>query len=153
MRPRHSLADPARVDEVRARLGRVAPDTPRRWGTMTAHEMVCHLADSFEGVMGEREVSSAETVLMRTVGKWVAINTSLPWPQGVPTRPEVDPKRGGSKPAEFLGDRERLLASMERFLAADTSRLRHPAFGTMTPGEWLYWAYGHMDHHLRQFGQ
>jgi hypothetical protein len=29
----------------------------RRWGKMTAHQMVCHLADSFRGVMGEKALS------------------------------------------------------------------------------------------------
>lgn len=152
MRPRHSLSDPARVDEVRARLARVAPDTPRQWGTMTAHEMLCHLADSFEGVMGERPVSNAETWFMRTIGKWVAINTSLPWPKGVPTRPEVDPRASGTRPADFAHDQQRLLTLLDRFLATDTSGMRHPVFGPMSHTEWLYWGYAHMDHHLRQFG-
>ena len=37
-------------------------------------------------------------------------------------------------------------------LAPDTRFVRHPAFGAMRRDEWLLWGYGHVDHHLRQFG-
>jgi len=95
MRPYRSLNTPANVDDVIARLARVQPDSVRKWGTMTPHEMLCHLADSFSAMLGERPASSLESIFSRTVVKWVALHTSLPWPQGVPTRPEVDPKREG----------------------------------------------------------
>ena len=102
---------------------------------MTPHEMLCHLADSFSAVLGDLRVSSNETWLSRTVVKWIALHTSLPWPHGVSTRPEVDPKRDGTKPVEFERDRKTVV---------DLIR--------MTRDEWLLWGYGHVDHHLRQFG-
>ena len=49
-----SFFDAAHVTEVIDRLGRLEPTSPRRWGTMTAHEMVCHLSDSFLAVLGDR---------------------------------------------------------------------------------------------------
>jgi hypothetical protein len=36
------------------RLGRLRSDTPRRWGTLTAHEMLCHLGDAAEMVLRTR---------------------------------------------------------------------------------------------------
>jgi uncharacterized protein DUF1569 len=119
---------------------------------MTAHEMLCHLGDSFSAVLGERQASSKETWLSRTVVKWIALHTTLPWPQGVPTRPEVDPKRNGTRPVEFERDRARVLELLQRFVRPDTRCGRHPGFGAMTRKEWLLWGYGHVDHHLRQFG-
>ena len=68
------------------------------------------------------------------------------------TRPEVDPKRDGTKPAEFERDRVRVLELLQRFVRPDTRCGRHPGFGAMTRDEWLLWGYGHVDHHLRQFG-
>jgi hypothetical protein len=153
MRPRRSLADPANVDEIMARVGRLEPTSARQWGTLTPNEMLCHLADSFRAMLGERPVApSASTLLQRTVVKWIALHTSLPWPQGVPTRPEVDPKRGGTRPAEFDRDRIAVIDLVRRFIAPDATYARHPGFGAMTRKEWLLWAYGHVDHHLRQFG-
>jgi hypothetical protein len=152
MRPHRSLNDTANIDELLTRLGRLTADSPRQWGTMTAHEMVCHLGDSFLAVLGERPASSKETWLSRTVVKWIALHTSLPWPHGVPTRPEVDQKIGGTKPVEFERDRQKVVDLLRRFIQPDTRRGRHPGFGAMTREEWLLWGYGHVDHHLRQFG-
>ena len=152
MRPHKSLSAQANVDELLARLSRLEPTSARRWGTMTAHEMLCHLADSFLAVLGERTASSNETWLSRSVVKWIALHTSLPWPQGVPTRPEVDPKRDGTEPAEFQRDRTRVVELLRRFARPDTRYGRHPGFGAMTRDEWMLWGYGHLDHHLRQFG-
>ena len=152
MRPYRSLENASNVDELIVRLGRLQPDATRLWGAMSAHEMLCHLADSFLAVLGERSASSNETLLSRTVVKWIALHTSLPWPRGVPTRPEVDPKRQGTQPVAFDRDRDRVIELLRRFVQPDTQCVRHPGFGAMTREEWLLWGYGHVDHHLRQFG-
>src|SRR5262245_63986723 len=152
MRPYRSLVDPANLDELVRRLGQLQLSSARQWGTMTPHEMVCHLGDSFQSLLGERHASAVDTWFSRNVLKWVAINTSIPWPEGVPTRPEVDPKREGTKPVEFERDRQRAVDLLRRFASCDTSSCRHPAFGAMKRNEWLRWGYGHVDHHLRQFG-
>jgi hypothetical protein len=152
MRPHRSLHVSTNVDELITRVGRLEPTSVRRWGTMTPHEMLCHVGDSFLVVLGERPVSSAETWLSRTVAKWVALHTPLPWPRGLPTRPEVDPHRQGTRPAGFDRDQQAVADLIRRFAAPDTRFVRHPAFGAMTRAEWLLWGYGHVDHHLRQFG-
>ncbi len=152
MRPHRSLDDPGNLHEILARLARLTPDSRRQWGTMTPHEMLCHLGDSFLAVLGERHASSNESTLSRTLVKWIALHTSLPWPHGVPTRPEVDPKREGTKPEDFERDRQRVADLVGRFVRPDTTYGRHPGFGAMSRSEWLLWAYGHVDHHLRQFG-
>lgn len=119
---------------------------------MSSHEMLCHLGDSFATALGERDASSDETWLKRTVVKWIALHTSLPWPHGVPTRPEIDPTRAGTRPAEFERDRTKVVDFIRRFARPDTQCGRHPGFGAMSRKEWLLWGYGHVDHHLRQFG-
>jgi hypothetical protein len=121
---------------------------------MTPHEMLCHLSDSFRGMLGERQVSSANwSPLRRYVFKWIAFHTPLPWPKGIDTLPEVNPHRAGTKPIEFERDRSELLAVMRRFVAADARYVPHPMFGEMTRDEWLIWTFRHVDHHLRQFGR
>jgi len=152
MRPHRSLEQSANVDELVGRLRRVQSGSARQWGTMTPHEMLCHLGDSFAAVLGDIEASRADTWLSRTIVKYLAIHTSFPWPQGVPTRPEVDPKRAGTRPAEFERDRQRVLDLLARFVSPSTQYGRHPGFGAMTRREWMLWGYGHVDHHLRQFG-
>jgi len=152
MRPYKSLAASGNIDELIDRLSRLQSTTPRKWGTMTPDEMVCHLADSFQAVLGERPASPADTWFSRNVIKWIALHTSLPWPQGVPTRPEIDPKCDGTRPVDFERDRTKVVELLRRFVLPGTRFGRHPRFGTMTRAEWMLWGYGHVDHHLRQFG-
>jgi len=152
MYPRRSLTDQANVDELVRRIAALTPDRPRQWGTMTSHQMVCHLSDAFLTALGERAASSKATLLSRTVVKWIALHTKLSWPHGVPTMPEVDQKIGGTRPVEFERDRQKVVDLLHRFVRPDTRYGRHPGFGAMTRDEWLLWAYGHVDHHLRQFG-
>jgi hypothetical protein len=86
--------------------------------------------------------------------KWVALYAPIPWPKGVPTRPEMDQFAGGTAPSDFENDRKMLIELIERFTNSkrDFVWSPHPIFGNMPDPEWLRWGYLHTDHHLRQFG-
>jgi hypothetical protein len=113
--------------------------------------MICHLADSFRCGLGERHATPATGFLERTLIKWIALGTSLPWLHGFPTRPEMEQGRGGTAPAEFEADRAELERLIERFSAPGGPRGNHPIFGRLSEAEWLRWGYLHLNHHLRQF--
>ena len=49
---RRSLADADVLAELTGRIERIAPDTRRRWGRMTPHQMLVHLAETHEAVLG-----------------------------------------------------------------------------------------------------
>ena len=148
----------ARADdkaEILRRLQTVRPDSPRRFGRMSAPQMVCHLSDSFRAVMGRRQVSHKSNVFGRTVVKWFALYGPVRWPAGYPTRPELDQVAGrGTAPAAFERDVADLAALVEEVTSAARTFAwhAHPVFGRMADSDWLRWAYLHMDHHLRQFG-
>jgi len=57
---------------------------------MSAHQMVCHLSDSFRMAIGEKRVSEDITPLRRTIVKWIVLYLPLRWPAGILTRPEID---------------------------------------------------------------
>lgn len=150
---KRSLTNPNERAELVARLQRLAPESRRQWGRMTPHQAICHLSDSFRGLMGTTPVTSFSTILSRTLIKWVALRLPLKWPPGVQTPPEVDQEIGGTKPVEFERDRRELEALMERFAQCRSRDLQpHPLFGRLSDTEWQRWGYLHMDHHLRQFG-
>jgi|ERR1051326_95880 hypothetical protein len=139
-----------------ARLRQLTPNSRRRWGKMTAHQMICHLDDSFKSVIGEREVSLVKrNALTRNVVRWIALYAPFKWPHGVPTRPENDQQQGGTPPEDFKLDVEALVSMIERVSGnarADFEWQRHPLFDEMSERDWLRWGYLHVDHHLRQFG-
>jgi hypothetical protein len=149
-----SLDNPHDKQRLMARLAALHSGSPRQWGRMSAHQMICHLNDSFSSMMGDKAISSSSRLAQRTVIKWIALYTPLPWPKGVPTRPEVDQLIGGTPPVDFQRDMAQLFALVERFTRPerDFKWQPHPIFGEMSEGQWMRWGYLHMDHHLRQFG-
>jgi len=149
-----TMACPRDKAEIMRRLKMVQPDCARRWGRMTAHQMVCHLADAFRMVTHQKTASPATGVLQSTVVKWVVLYLPFPWPSGVPTRPEMDQEAGGTPPGDFAADLAALEALVDIITPPASQRdwPAHPIFGRMSEAAWLRWAYLHVDHHLRQFG-
>jgi hypothetical protein len=137
------------------RLRTVRADSPRQWGRMSAHQMVCHLGDALGMALGQRSVSHSASLVQRTLVKLIALYLPLPWPRGVlETSPELDQERGGTKPGPFADDLARAVALLELLttLSNGFAWPAHPIFGSMSNAAWLRWAYLHTDHHLRQFG-
>ncbi|MHC4091121.1 MAG: DinB family protein [Planctomycetota bacterium] len=146
-----TVTDPAVLTQLVGRLNALRPDTQRRWGTLTAGEMLCHLGDAAASVLNQ---ASSEAGPRRPLLKWIALSSPLSWPRGLPTPPDVDPRGDGTKPGDFEADRQRAIEGLRTFAAAPASALTssHGAFGPMTARDWQRWAYRHTDHHLRQFG-
>lgn len=150
-----SLASSQDATEILTRLRTVRPDSVRRWGRMSAHQMVCHLTDACRVATGDKPVSPAHGLLPPSLFKWLALRLPLRWPPGIRTRPEIDQEVGGTKPVEFAADVADLEALLER-MTTDARGLDgrvHPRLGPMSDAEWLRWGYLHADHHLRQFGR
>ena len=149
-----SLANPDDTHELIARLDRLTPQSTRQWGRMNVHQMICHLSDSFRAVTGERKVSAVRLPGASLI-KYIALYSPMTWPHGVKTGAEVDQEIGGTRPVEFARDRGDLVVLVERFArpAQNFASYAHPAFGRMSPAQWQRWAYLHVDHSLRQFGE
>ena len=139
------------LDGLEARLSRLTPGHARVWGTLAPGEMLRHLIDALQMALGERSVRMLDNILTRSVIKYGALHTSFPWPKGLPTMPEADPKKRGSRPGDFDADRQLVMALMRRLVEPGARYGKHPAFGELTRHEWLVWAYRHADHHFRQF--
>jgi Protein of unknown function (DUF1569) len=141
--------------EIVSRLRKLRPESVRRWGRMSAHQMVCHVADAYRMALGRKPVSPATGPLQRTILKWVALYLPLPWPPGrLPTSPEIDQEALGTRPLNFFADVAEVETLLELLTASatDLDRPPHPTFGSMSHEAWLRWGYLHTDHHLRQFG-
>lgn len=146
-----SLGDPKVRASCCERLARIDPLAAPRWGRMSAHQMVCHLSDSFRVAAGEKFASPATSLVQRTILKWAALHGPMKWPPGVSTRPEVEQGRGGTAPVDWNRDR----ADLRKWILEFAERMTfgvHPTFDKMSREEWMIWAYRHVDHHLRQFG-
>jgi hypothetical protein len=149
-----TLANERCQAEIARRLKSLRPESRRRWGRMSAPQMVCHLCDACRMATGRLPVNGVAGVFPRTLVKWAALYVPLRWPPGFPTLAEINQERGGTKPADFAGDVAELESLLD-FIATREAGFEwpaHPLFGRMSRRDWLRWAYLHADHHLRQFG-
>ena len=149
-----TLANVKDKQEIVDRLGAIGPASARRWGAMTAAEMVCHMNDALHASMGDRPVKPVGNWFTHSGFKWAALWMPTHWPHGVKTVPECEAGKGGTAPAEMERDLSELLEMIERFTGQprEFEFQAHPMFGPMTEKEWMRWGYLHLDHHLRQFG-
>jgi hypothetical protein len=148
---RKTLFDSTHRQEVVSRIRRLTPDTPRRWGKMTAPQMVAHLRDQMSHCLGDRPSTPVPGIL-----RWPLMRRAfiywLPWPKG---RAKGPPDAFVTQPGTWTADVDDLLDLVSRFGARDPSEPwpDHALFGRMTGADWGYFCYKHFDHHLRQFGQ
>jgi len=142
----------ASVEEVKARIALLRPDSERLWGKMNAAQAVAHCAAGLELALGDE--TPPRMFAGRLIGwivKPLALKDDEPMRRNSPTMPGlvVQDERD-------LGlERERLLGLIDRFAAAGPAGCtKHPHgfFGRLTPEEWAILTYKHLDHHLRQFG-
>lgn len=139
---------------ISQRLLALQPSQQPVWGRMTAHQMVCHIADGVRVADGSKSATPASNWFTRNVMKRIALMTPFRPPRGIRSPKEVDQLQGGTPPTVFEDDRAEALRLIERFraLPADHSFGPHPLLGPLTREEWLIFHCKHLDHHLRQFG-
>ena len=77
-----SLFDADVHQAVKRRLAALQPDSQARWGLMSAHQAVCHLADAFRMVLGERPIAFRGNLRLKTVIRFMALTLPVPWPKG-----------------------------------------------------------------------
>jgi hypothetical protein len=144
------LYEPAVVAEVQARIARLRPDSDRQWGSMSAAQMLAHLALTMDYALGGFELPRHP--LGRLIGgfaKRSLLEKGKPMGRNAPTHPSV---KIGNAP-DFAVERQRLQQAIDRFASGPAACTPHPHFffGRMTPAEWAAFSYVHLDHHLRQF--
>jgi hypothetical protein len=131
------------------RLDKLTPDSAPLWGSMTAPQMLAHLADWMLMASGDLRPAPIKRLLRYPPIKQLAIYW-LPFPRGVSTAPELKSRL----PSAWSIERDAVRQRVESFetLSLRGSWPEHPVFGDMTSRAWGVFAWRHMDHHLRQFG-
>jgi hypothetical protein len=145
------LFDADTVDEMKARIARLAPTSLRQWGRMDAAQAIAHCALGLEVALGDhRPPRVLVGRLFGPIVKRLAFKDDAPMRRNSPTVPSMVV----TEERDLDAERRRLLQLVERFAAAGpTGCTTHPHsfFGRLTPEEWAVLQYKHLDHHLRQF--
>ena len=145
-----NLFDATTAEEVKQRIARLRPDSPRQWGTMSPGQAAAHCSAGIELATGERKPPrKAMFWVLGWIIKPIVLGNDSPMRRNSPTMIAVEDDRN------LDVERERLLSLVNRFVAAGPEVCTthpHSFFGRLTPMEWAILAYKHLDHHLRQFG-
>lgn len=133
-----------------ARLDNLRLDSPRRWGTMTANQMICHLQDSIRCAIGEVKAERMRTPFSNRLLRYLIIHV-IPWPKG---RAKTAKEMLQTLPGDFDADRQRLREYIEAAgqRGPNASWIPHPAFGNMSGRDYGVLIWRHCDYHFRQFG-
>lgn len=144
-----SMFVPDTRERFQRRIDRLKPDSERKWGTISASQMVCHLSDQLRFALGELSGRPIRGPLRYGPMRWFVINV-LPWPHGTKGPREAFT----TKPASWESDVQKLRKLLDRFGAMGNQSAwpDHPLFGRMTATSWARLTCKHFDHHFRQFG-
>jgi hypothetical protein len=148
-----NLFDATVANQVKTRLQKLEPQSERRWGKMTAAQMLAHCSVSMQWAVGE-VVPEKGALLARLMGRLVkpmVLRNDDPMRKNSPTAKDLIV----ADERDFGKERDRLSGLISKFAAGgapECTRNPHSFFGRMTPEQWAVLMYKHLDHHLRQFG-
>ena len=141
------------LDNHKARIGRLSPESERRFGTLTVSRMLRHLRHTIEASIGEVETPDNSIPLWRTFAWFVSTYVVTRWPAG---RIKAPPYWNPDDVESFEEERKLLLAALDRFVAAlETNPGRKTIGNIIGPTSVRRWSRihaVHFNHHLRQFG-
>src|SRR3954468_9719874 len=103
------LHDPATRSSLESRLKSLRPDAQRKWGTMTADQMLWHLNQFLGFALGEGKFEGQKSRIPAPVMRFILLY--MPWPKSAPTHPKAVAKERH----DFAAERERCLALIDRF--------------------------------------
>jgi hypothetical protein len=145
-----TLFDPQDRQRILDRVSALTPASTRRWGRMTVHQVVPHMADQLRMALKEIPASPPRGLLRFAPLRWLSIHV-VPWPRG---RTKAPHELFTTAPGELEADIRELKDLVVRFAAAgpDADWPDNPLFGRISGHDWGVLAWRHMDHHLTQFG-
>jgi hypothetical protein len=151
------LLQPATLLEILTRIDGLEAGQLRMWGTMTAHEMICHMTEYMQTANGSVRIEifpRPVTFVLRLLKPLILRMNSIP-KNARTAKGWATAKGEGLQPSDFERDKQVLLHLVRQFGARNPNArdAMHPFFGPVTNEVWARMAYIHFDHHLRQFGR
>lgn len=145
-----TIFDPSEQQRILDRLAKLTPDTPRRWGRMSAPEMLCHLTDAITSSEAPSPPHRASGPLTWPPIKQLVIYV-LPWPRG---KLESPPDLLVSRPTAWDADVGRFRQALGAMAARGPAGMwpASDVFGPLTGRDWGALIRTHINHHFTQFG-
>src|SRR5262245_26147260 len=137
------LHDPNVRDSIRARVEALSPDATRRWGKMSAGQMLWHCNQVLRTSLGENPGVEPRPPFPIPVLKFILFR--MPWPHSAPTAPEYV----ADGPRVFEAERAQCLGLIDRFTTRKLADDGWPpaVFGQLSSREWSCLQARHLDFH------
>jgi hypothetical protein len=142
------LHDPAVRARIESRLKSLRPDSPRKWGSMSAPQMLWHVNQFLAFNLGDEVPAPQKMPMPLPILRFFLLY--MPWPKGSPTHKQALAK--GEH--DFEKERAKCLALIERFTnrPVDGPWPEDPIFGFKNGTQYSRLQARHLDHHFKQFG-
>lgn len=139
--------------DVLARLNRLDPEVPPRWGTMTCAQMIGHLYIVHRYTMGDGpDMPFKGNWKSRHLFRPLIVHGLVAIPKGI----KMPRPKGASAPPVVESTVEDLQGAYTRYFecyaSGSLSPRVHPFFGELSPKAWNKFLVAHTRHHLNQFG-
>ncbi len=144
-----NLFDPVVKQDIIARIYKLTPTTPRKWGKMEVSQMLAHLQPPIRIAYGTHQPQGS--FLLRLIGPLFKSRLwdEQPYKHGLPTDPTFIMTDSAK---DFEKEKALLIDLVNRFTESNVVSEKHPVFGRVTKENWSKATWKHIDHHLQQFG-
>lgn len=146
-----SLYEKSSLEEIKARINKLTPQSQRLWGKMEVDQMLAHCAETMLVTTGQKKLP--RTFLGYVLGPLFKASyyNEKPLSKNSPTANEfiIHEKR------DFDSEKNRLIKLIQQFQEGGEEKCTkepHAFFGKLTAEQWGKGMYKHIDHHLNQFG-
>lgn len=137
------------VNQSRALLESIPPDTRPHWGRMSLGQMLAHMQTAIRYSLGKDPETPNEGGLFGRIAAPIILSGLLKIPKGQKGPAMYD----AAAPSATVQD---LVRELDDFLNASAkpgfAPPAHPFFGDIGPKGWANLHIVHLEHHLRQFG-
>ena len=148
-----NVFDAKDAQEYINRINNLTPETPRKWGKMSADQVLAHLNVAYDLTFTPEKFPKPNFIAKFLLSKFVKpkITTEIPYKPSLPTSPAfiiADERNFEEEKAKLIGNIQRVQQlGREAFEGKENIN-----FGKMTAQCWNNMFAKHLNHHLDQFG-
>ena len=145
-------ADTPSFEKLVSALNSLETESPARWGTMNAPQMVKHCREFIDLYMGRVPTNFVIRILARMIGglflKKVLQKSPMDTPKNLGTIPAIKAKDDG---LDLEAERKRLFEGFEEIQKLE-GQVDHPLYGKTAAEDIQALVRHHTAHHANQFG-
>ena len=148
-----NVFDAKDAQEYINRINNLTPETPRKWGKMSADQVLAHLNVAYDLTFTPEKFPKPSFIAKFLLSRFVKpkITNEIPYKQSLPTSPAfiiADERNFEEEKAKLIGNIQRVQQlGREAFEGKENIN-----FGKMTAQGWNNMFAKHLNHHLEQFG-